>query len=101
MADHYEVLGVQVADLLSLARPAAGRSRPARPATTLALRDDAAAAGLLFEHNNGHASERNPPPTEEAMLDWAFASTDAVATRRRMLVDNPAAVYGFAAACAT
>ncbi|APW60688.1 FG-GAP-like repeat-containing protein [Paludisphaera borealis] len=67
--------GVQLADLLSAARPGSARSRTAQPGATLAFRDDAAAAGLTFEHDNGHSSERNPPPTEAmsggvALLDY-------------------------------
>ena len=30
------------------------------------------------------------------MLDWAFGCVDSTATRRKILVDNPAELYGFA-----
>ena len=54
----------------------------------------------LWASNWPHPN-RKPPPTEEAMLDWAFAAVDGLARRRRMLVDNPAALYGFDAVAAS
>src|SRR6185295_6276950 len=47
----------------------------------------------LWASNWPHPNQR-PRPTEQAMLDWAFASVDGEPERRRMLVDNPAELYG-------
>jgi D-galactarolactone isomerase len=38
---------------------------------------------------------RNPPPETAAMLDLLLEWADDDATRRRILVDNPAQLYGF------
>jgi D-galactarolactone isomerase len=38
---------------------------------------------------------RNPPPDSAALLDLLLEWADDDATRRRILVDNPAALYGF------
>jgi D-galactarolactone isomerase len=38
-----------------------------------------------------------PEPSNPALLDWALALFDSEAARRKLLVDNPAELYGFAA----
>ena len=38
-----------------------------------------------------------PRPADTAMVDWAFACIAGETTRQRILVDNPAELYGFAA----
>jgi D-galactarolactone isomerase len=50
----------------------------------------------LWASNWPHPN-RHPPPTDAAMLAWAFDCIDDVATRRKTLVDNPAELYGFTA----
>ena len=48
----------------------------------------------LWASNWPHPNQ-NPAPTEAAMLDWVLRFTTGEAARRRLLVDNPAEVYGF------
>jgi D-galactarolactone isomerase len=36
-----------------------------------------------------------PTPDDATLLGWALAQIDSAATRRRILVDNPAELYGF------
>jgi D-galactarolactone isomerase len=36
-----------------------------------------------------------PRPADTAMVDWAFACIAGEPARRRILVDNPAELYGF------
>ena len=48
----------------------------------------------LWASNWPHPN-RNPAPTEQAMLEWALQFAPDDAARRRMLVDNPAELYGF------
>jgi D-galactarolactone isomerase len=48
----------------------------------------------LWASNWPHPN-RHPAPANEAMLAWAFSCVDDVATRRKMLVDNPVELYGF------
>ena len=48
----------------------------------------------LWASNWPHPN-RNPAPTEQAMLEWALQFTPDEAARCRMLVDNPAELYGF------
>ena len=49
----------------------------------------------LWASNWPHPN-RHPAPSNASMLDWAFSCVDNTATRRKMLVDNPAELYGFA-----
>lgn len=49
----------------------------------------------LWASNWPHPN-RHPPPGDASLLAWAFGCVDDAATRRRMLVDNPAELYGFA-----
>jgi D-galactarolactone isomerase len=49
----------------------------------------------LWASNWPHPN-RHPPPSNVSTVDWAFACVTDAATRRRMLVDNPAELYGFA-----
>ena len=44
----------------------------------------------------GRIPNRHPPRATRTMLDWPLGCVDDAATRRRMLVDNPAELYGFA-----
>jgi D-galactarolactone isomerase len=48
----------------------------------------------LWASNWPHPN-RHPPPANASMVEWAFGCIAAEATRRLMLVDNPAEVYGF------
>jgi D-galactarolactone isomerase len=48
----------------------------------------------LWASNWPHPN-RNPAPTEQAMLEWALQFTHDETARHRMLVDNPAELYGF------
>ena len=48
----------------------------------------------LWASNWPHPNIR-PEPSNEALMAWAQAQTDDDATWRRMLVDNPARLYGF------
>jgi D-galactarolactone isomerase len=49
----------------------------------------------LWASNWPHPNRR-PPPSDMSTLDWAFDCIPDAATRRRMLVENPAELYGFA-----
>jgi D-galactarolactone isomerase len=49
----------------------------------------------LWASNWPHPN-RSPLPSDAAMLDLLLAWTDDAVTRRKMLVDNPAGLYGFA-----
>ena len=49
----------------------------------------------LWASNWPHPN-RHPPPSDASMLDWALGCIDSTATRRKVLVDNPAELYGFA-----
>ena len=54
----------------------------------------AAPERMLWATNWPHPSEKEPPDEAalfDLLLDWASDET----TRRRILVDNPAALYGF------
>jgi D-galactarolactone isomerase len=48
----------------------------------------------LWASNWPHPNQ-NPAPADAAMLDWVMQFTRDEAARRRMLVDNPAELYGF------
>jgi D-galactarolactone isomerase len=48
----------------------------------------------LWASNWPHPN-RHPPPSNASMLDWAFGCVDDASMQRRMLVDNPAELYGF------
>jgi D-galactarolactone isomerase len=54
----------------------------------------AAPERLLWASNWPHPGQR-PPPDDGAMLDLLLDWVDDEATRSRILVDNPAALYGF------
>ena len=49
----------------------------------------------LWASNWPHPN-RNPAPSNAAMLDWGLGFCADPAAQRRMLVDNPAELYGFA-----
>jgi D-galactarolactone isomerase len=49
----------------------------------------------LWASNWPHPN-RHPPPSDASMLDWALGCIDSTAARRKVLVDNPAELYGFA-----
>jgi D-galactarolactone isomerase len=49
----------------------------------------------LWASNWPHPN-RHPPPSNSSMLDWALGCIDSTATRRKIMVDNPAELYGFA-----
>jgi D-galactarolactone isomerase len=49
----------------------------------------------LWASNWPHPN-RHPPPSNAAMLAWAFGCIDSSPTQRKMLFDNPAELYGFA-----
>jgi D-galactarolactone isomerase len=40
----------------------------------------------------------NPCPGDKDLLDWALHCLETEAVKRKVLVDNPAEVYGFPAA---
>lgn len=48
----------------------------------------------LWASNWPHPNVR-PTPVDQDLLDWALELCDATATVRRILVDNPAMLYGF------
>ncbi len=48
----------------------------------------------LWASNWPHPNQ-HPAPADEAMLDWVMQFTRDEPARRRMLVDNPAELYGF------
>ena len=50
----------------------------------------------LWASNWPHPNTR-PLPSEQALLDWAGRCIGSDANRQRILVDNPAELYGFAA----
>ena len=54
----------------------------------------------LWASNWPHPN-RNPAPSNAAMLDWGLGFCADPAAQRRMLVDNPAELYGFAPVAAT
>lgn len=71
--------------------------------------DVAVLARILVEHyperclwaSNWPHPNVNPAPSEADLLAWFLAMTGGDAVARRILVDNPAEVYGFAAATGT
>jgi D-galactarolactone isomerase len=48
----------------------------------------------VWASNWPHAN-RTPPPSDAAMLDQLLVWADDASSRRRILVDNPARLYGF------
>ena len=54
----------------------------------------------LWASNWPHPNQ-NPVPANAAMLDWGLSFFADAAARRHALVDNPAALYGFAPVSAT
>jgi len=54
----------------------------------------------LWASNWPHPNQ-NPAPSTAAMLDWGLGFCADPAAQRRMLVDNPAELYGFAPLAAT
>ena len=67
-----------------------GRRAPPRPRPVVA----AAPERMLWASNWPHPGQKSPPDEADLLdllLDWA----DDEATRVRILVDNPAELYGF------
>jgi len=50
----------------------------------------------LWASNWPHPNQ-NPPPSNAAMLDWGLAFFADATAQKKVLVDNPAELYGFAA----
>jgi D-galactarolactone isomerase len=55
----------------------------------------AAPERMLWASNWPHPASRDNPPDDALLLDLLLDWADDDATRRRILVDNPAALYGF------
>ena len=51
---------------------------------------------MLWASNWPHPSARQSPPDDADLVDLLLEWAPDEATRRRVLVDNPAALYGFA-----
>ena len=84
---------------LKLSAPYESSTRPDHADVDALARAAAAAAPerMLWASNWPHPGRR-PPPDDAAMLDLLFDWIPVEANRRRALVDNPAALYGFAPA---